>query len=209
MTFKSFNLGIMQNNSYLVADPSTHKAAIIDPSFGSERILQIAEEDGLLISHILFTHAHFDHIIGLSTILDQMTEMPVVALHPADLELWQERGYARDFGIDVPELPKPNLLLDDRSEILIGTMKLIAIHTPGHTPGHSVFYIRDENILFSGDLLFNRSVGRTDLPGGDQTQLIESIWKKVLNLPKSTRILPGHGPETTIGEEIAFNPFLN
>lgn len=208
MTIRSFNLGIMQNNSYLIANQSTKKAAIIDPSFGSEMILQAAEEDGLMISHLLFTHAHFDHIVGLCAIFDQITEKPQIALHPADLAIWQERGHARDFGIDFPALPKPGFLLDDHSEIIIGTTKLLAIHTPGHTPGHTVFYIKDENILFSGDLLFNRGIGRTDLPGGDWDQLKESILKKVFILPQSTRVLPGHGPETTVGEELEFNPFL-
>ncbi len=205
---KTFSLGPMQNNSYLIIDGSTNSAAIVDPSYESEVVVEAALDDGLRISHILITHAHFDHIIGIPSVLKSLSIDPEIAICSADLPLWKEKGDANTFGISLPSLPEPTKFLIDGAEIFLGSTTISVIHTPGHTPGHIAYYIADANSVLVGDLIFYRSIGRTDLPGGDQTQLIDSIKNRILNLPGSTRILPGHGPSTTVEDEISFNPYL-
>lgn len=208
-TIKCFPLGVMQNNSYLIIDPETAETGIIDPSFGSEALVRYIIDNGLSLSFILLTHAHFDHIAGIPPILDGFSVSPRIGLNEYDLPLWKVRGHAEDFGIELRELPEPDLLLEDQMSILLGKAKITVFHTPGHTPGHVVFYLENDSVVFSGDLLFFKGVGRTDLPGGNEAQLLESITAKLFSLPGATRVLPGHGPETTISDEITNNPFLN
>ena len=208
ITIKTFSLGPMQNNSYLIIDGSTKSAALVDPSYESEKVVKAALDNGLRISHILITHAHFDHIIGIPSVIKSLSIDPEIAMCSADLPLWKEKGDASAFGISLPSLPEPTILLSNGGEIFLGSTNISVIHTPGHTPGHLAYYITDVNSVLVGDLIFYRSIGRTDLPGGDQTQLIDSINNRILSLPGTTRILPGHGPSTTVADEISFNPFL-
>jgi len=202
-------LGMTMTNAYLVGEKVSKKAVVIDPGFEGEKILDQAESLGLEIEAIWLTHAHFDHIGGTGAIAAGLNPSPPVALHPEDLWLWDMQGGATLFGLDgVDPGPQPSILLDDGMVLRLGELKFEVRHAPGHTPGHVMFYCKSESVLFCGDVIFQGSIGRTDLPRGSYSILLESIREKVLSLPDDTRLLNGHGPETTVGREKLYNPFL-
>jgi glyoxylase-like metal-dependent hydrolase (beta-lactamase superfamily II) len=201
-------LGPAQTNAYLVADPDTHEAALIDPSWDGDVILAEARRRGWRIAHLWYTHAHFDHIGGAGAIADGLNPLPLVALHPADHVLWRAEGGAGLFGLKIDPGPEPTIDLFEGQALQLGNSRFEVRFTPGHTPGHCIFYVAAEGICFCGDLIFRNSVGRTDLPGSDTDALLQSIKKQVFALPDETRLLPGHGPETTVGYEKQHNPFV-
>ncbi len=203
-----FTLGPVFTNAYLVADSTTAEAVVIDPAWDGKVILAEAQKRDWRIGHLWYTHAHFDHIGGAAEIADSLNPLPLVALHPADRPLWQVQGGAALFGFKIDPGPKPSIDLAHGQTLRLGSLTFEVRHTPGHTPGHVVFYCAAANVLFSGDLIFQRSVGRTDLPAGDWDALVESIQAQVFTLPDETRILSGHGPETRVGEERRGNPFV-
>lgn len=204
----AFTLGPMENNTYLVADTWTHEAAVIDPSFEIGRVLKYAKNQGLEIRQVWLTHAHFDHISGVGDMLRALGDDLTVALHPADLDLWAAGGGGAAFGLLLTPARPPNLALADGQRITLGNYFIETRHAPGHTPGHVIFYENDNGVAFCGDVIFRGSIGRTDLPGGNQNTLLESIRAQVLTLPDATRLLSGHGPETSVGWEREHNPFL-
>jgi glyoxylase-like metal-dependent hydrolase (beta-lactamase superfamily II) len=204
----SFVLGPAMTNAYLVADSETGEAAVIDPAWDGEVILHTASEKGWRIGHIWLTHAHFDHLGGAAAVADGVDPPPPVALHPEDYWLWRAEGGARMFGFQIDPGPEPTIELSDAQRLHLGGLIFDVRAAPGHTPGHVMFYCASAGVLFCGDVIFQMSVGRTDLPGGDHQTLINSIVTQVLTLPDSTRLLSGHGPETTVGVERASNPFL-
>ncbi len=208
----SLTLGPAQTNAYLIADPHTREAAVIDPAWDGDVILAEAQQRGWRIAHLWYTHAHFDHIGGAGAIADALNPLPLVALHPDDHVLWRAEGGAGLFGLKIDPGPEPTIDLYDRQTLRLGSSRFEVRFTPGHTPGHCVFYLPPQadsvGICFCGDLIFHNSVGRTDLPGGDQEALINSIRAQVYTLPDDTRLLPGHGPETTVGYEKQHNPFV-
>jgi hydroxyacylglutathione hydrolase len=204
---KAFILGSLQNNSYLLADKSTHQAAIIDPSDGSEVILREIITNHYQLTQVWFTHAHFDHFTGLDAILNAYPNVQI-GLHPDDLPLWHEGGGANYFGIHMPVYADPGLLLTHGQKLSLSDSSIEVRHTPGHSPGHVIFYDPEAELAYCGDLIFQGSIGRTDLPGGDFDTIIKSIKTQVLTLPAGTRLLPGHGPETTVQQEAETNPFL-
>jgi glyoxylase-like metal-dependent hydrolase (beta-lactamase superfamily II) len=205
-------LGPVSTNAYLLADSETGEAAVIDPAWDGERIAAEAEKRGWRIGQVWVTHAHFDHIGGLAQLADSLIRSnhpsPQVALHSADLPLWREGGLGGPLGLAVEPGPEPAVDLATAHGLSLGGLRFEVRHAPGHTPGLCVFYCAAESVLFSGDLIFQGGVGRTDLPGGDWETLLDSIRTRVLTLPDETLILPGHGPETTVGEERANNPFV-
>jgi glyoxylase-like metal-dependent hydrolase (beta-lactamase superfamily II) len=134
--------------------------------------------------------------------------MPPVALHPRDYGLWRVKGGAAMFGIEIEPCPEPTVDLSQFVRLHLGEEEFEVRHAPGHTPGHVVFYCAQESVAFCGDVIFQGSIGRTDLPGGNYDTLIESIHSQILTLPDDTRLLSGHGPETTVGVERVNNPFL-
>lgn len=201
-------LGPMENNTYLIADSETGQAVAVDPSFDSELVLDELNRRGWKLTGIWLTHAHFDHIAGVKTLLDATQPQPVVGLHPLDLPLWRQGGGARIFGQQVEPGPEPKLHFEHEQTLSLGKEVLEVRHTPGHTPGHVTFYSRSARAALCGDLIFFRGVGRTDLPGGDMETLLQSIHTQILTLPPDTRLLSGHGPETTVKDEQAENPFL-
>lgn len=203
-----FILGPIENNSYLIVDLTTKKAAIVDPSFDSKQILLAAQKNNYGISQIWCTHAHFDHISGINEIIPELSQSPEIYLHKDDLLLWNDQGGARLFGFPFENKYTPTLLLDNFDSIHLGNIKVHTRHTPGHTPGHIIYHLARENIVFCGDLIFRMSVGRTDLPGGNHLQLLRSIDQEIKTLPDETRLLSGHGPESTVGYEKKYNPFL-
>ncbi|MCG2783682.1 MAG: MBL fold metallo-hydrolase [Anaerolineae bacterium] len=204
----AFTLGPVQTNAYLVADPQTKEAAVIDPSWDGHLILAEAQKRGWRIGHLWYTHAHFDHIGGAAAIADALNPLPLVALHPADHVLWRAGGGGRMFGLPIDPGPEPSIDFVHVQTLRLGSNIFEVRYTPGHTPGHVVFYCAAENTCFCGDLIFAHSVGRTDLPGGNWDTLVQSIREQIYSLPESTRLLSGHGPETSVGEEKVSNPFV-
>jgi glyoxylase-like metal-dependent hydrolase (beta-lactamase superfamily II) len=219
----SFTLGPAQTNAYLVADSETKEAVVIDPSWDGHIILEAAKKRGWRIGHMWYTHAHFDHIGGAGAIADALNPLPLVALHPNDHVLWRAGGGGAIFGFDIDPGPEPTIDFYHGQILSLGGVEFEVRFTPGHTPGHCILYVsipdpraersdpigeRSRSVCFCGDLIFAGSVGRTDLPGGDWDQLVESIKTQVFTMPADTRLLSGHGPETTVGKEKVSNPFV-
>jgi len=205
----SFTLGPVQTNAYLIADASSGDAAVIDPAWDGEIILAEAQRRGWRIAHLWYTHAHFDHIGGAGAIADALNPLPLVALHPADHDLWKAAGGGPMFGFNIDPGPEPTIDFTHAQSLHLGSNHFEVRHTPGHTPGHVVLYCAEANVCFCGDLIFSGSVGRTDLPGGSWSDLVESIQEQIYSLPDKTRLLSGHGSETTVAEEKMSNPFVN
>lgn len=206
MIVKSHIVGLAQSNCYVVACEETKQAVVIDPGWSADEILASVEELGVTIKQILLTHAHFDHWGALADVVDA-TKAPV-AMHPLDLPLLHDGGGARFFNIEVRPVADPNISLEAGQMIEVGTLRFETRFTPGHSPGHVVFYIAEEKAVFVGDVLFQSGIGRTDLPGGDFDTLISSIRTHLLTMPDDVVVYSGHGPTTTIGNERQFNPFL-
>jgi hydroxyacylglutathione hydrolase len=204
----SFTLGPAQTNAYLVADSATKEAAVIDPAWDGHVILAEAQKRSWRIAHLWYTHAHFDHIGGAGAIADALNPLPLVALHPNDHVLWRAGGGGAIFGFDIDPGPEPTIDFYHGQILRLGSVEFEVRFTPGHTPGHCVLYVSSSSVCFCGDLIFAGSVGRTDLPGGNWEQLIESIRTQVFTMPDETRLLSGHGPETTVAEEKRSNPFV-
>jgi glyoxylase-like metal-dependent hydrolase (beta-lactamase superfamily II) len=204
----AFVLGPVQTNAYLVADGETQDAAVIDPAWDGRIILAEARRRGWRIAHLWYTHAHFDHIGGAGEIADGLNRLPLVALHPADHILWRAEGGAPLFGFKIDPGPEPAIDLKQGQKLLLGKVEFEVRFTPGHTPGHCIFYVPSAAVCFCGDLIFQNGVGRADLPGGDWATLVDSIRSQIFSLPDATRLLSGHGPETTVGREKKFNPFV-
>ena len=205
----SFTLGPAQTNAYLVADSETKEAAVIDPSWDGHVILAAAQQRGWRIGHLWYTHAHFDHIGGAGAIADALNPLPLVALHPNDHVLWRAGGGGKLFGFEIDPGPEPTIDFTHGMAMRLGSVEFEVRFTPGHTAGHCILYVAASDICFCGDLIFNGSVGRTDLPGGNFAQLKKSIREQVYTLPDETRLLSGHGPETTVGAEKQSNPFVS
>lgn len=205
-------LGPVATNVYLVGDPETREAVIIDPAWDGPRLVEEIKAGGWQLQAIWLTHAHFDHFAGLADILEGLkSELPedfYVGLHPKDLPLWKVRGGAVMFGVQVKKAPRPGHDFQEGQELAVGDYNFIVHHAPGHSAGHVIFHCPQEKVLFSGDVIFNQGIGRTDLLGGSYQTLLDSIQKWVLPLPDETRIYSGHGPVTTVGDEKNSNPFL-
>lgn len=198
----AFSIGPMGNNSYLVYDSQSLQGIVIDPSFGSKLILEEANKLGINLQAIWLTHGHFDHIAGTSEIILTNNPSIPVGIHRLDLLLYQSNGGADQFGLKIKPGPRPQLFFKHGQILELGNNRLEVRHTPGHTPGHVIFYSQAENIVFCGDLIFRSGIGRTDLPGGNFAELVNSIQTQVFTLPGETRLLSGHGEDTTIEEEI-------
>jgi hydroxyacylglutathione hydrolase len=205
----SMVLGPVATNAYLVGDPNSKTAVVVDPAWDGEFIRKEADRRGWRIEQLWLTHAHFDHIGGIAGLIGGVEPPPSIALHPADLPLYSAQGGAALFGMRLEATPKPTQQLSHGQVLKLGERNFEVRHTPGHTPGHVVFYCGAEKVVFCGDVIFWGSIGRTDLPGGSYDILIRSIHDQILSLPNDTRLLSGHGGETTVGAERRTNPFLN
>jgi len=203
-------VGPLQCNCSLLACARTKQAVIIDPGDEGERIYQRVQELGLEIKYILHTHAHFDHIGGTG-IIRSKTEAPC-CLHRDDEVLYQQLPMqGQMFGMKFEAAPAIEKYLEDGDSLRFGDVEFEVIHTPGHSPGSVCFQVvaGTEKKLFSGDTLFQTSIGRTDLWGGNFAQIIQSIKDRILVLDDDLVVFPGHGPTTKVGIEKARNPFLN
>lgn len=212
MNIARFEFSLFGINTYVVYDPKEKKAAIVDPgminSEEEEALFRFLERNDLTVTHIINTHLHIDHAIG-AAYAKMKYKVPVFA-HRDDEFLGERlRMQAESFGINekVKDISIDSYL-EDGDVIKIGSGELRVIHVPGHSPGSVALYDPQGGFVISGDALFDGSVGRTDLPGGNGAQLIKSIREKLLSLPDATVVYPGHGPATTIGRERAANPFL-
>jgi glyoxylase-like metal-dependent hydrolase (beta-lactamase superfamily II) len=197
---------MIQTNCYVVGCEKTNLGLVIDPGGDPERILDAVERHQLTVKYVLDTHAHFDHTDANGAIVEATSA--ALALHPDDLPLLEASGGAALFGLRADPSPPPDFELDDGDEIVVGNLRFLVLHTPGHTPGHVCFYEPTEGVLFDGDVLFYRGVGRTDLPGGSWEQLYSSIRNTLFALPDETVVYSGHGQPTRIGDEKKLNPWL-
>ncbi len=199
-------VGVFAENCWIIGSRRTGEAIAIDPGDQPEEILALARDMGVKIKIIANSHAHIDHIMGVRGV--QSATGAKFLLHQGDLPIARSAAAsaAALLGQQVEPPPEPDAFLSDGDEVEVAGVKLRVIHTPGHTPGSVSFYT--EGMLFSGDTLFQASIGRTDLPGGDYRQEMESIVKKLLVLPDDTIVLPGHMRETRIGFERQANPFI-
>jgi glyoxylase-like metal-dependent hydrolase (beta-lactamase superfamily II) len=198
-------VGAFQENCYLVSDPDSDAIAIVDPGSEAERIIAEVEQTGRIPQAIWITHAHVDHI-GAIAAVKRRWDVPVW-LHPLDEPLYRVGGrQAQLYGIPYEEPPAPDRQFADGDRLTLGKLELTVMHAPGHAPGHVVLHGHGNAIV--GDCLFAGSIGRTDLPFSNPTQLEESL-KRIAALAPETVVHPGHGDTTTIGEEKISNPFLN
>jgi hydroxyacylglutathione hydrolase len=200
-------VGPLQCNCSILGDEISLEAIVVDPGDDIPRILSVLDKHNLTVKQIVITHAHIDHIAGAQR-LKRVTGAPIL-YNENDLPLVEMMGtQASWLGVLTPEVPPPDDTLDDGKRIAIIGLTGSILHTPGHTQGSVCLYLPDQSLLLAGDTLFNGSVGRTDLPGGNTRQLISSIHNRLLTLPDETTVIPGHGRNTTIGVERELNPFL-
>ena len=207
MRLLSFTGGAFQQNGWLALCEATGETLVVDPGAAAPEMCRAIESGGLDVKAIILTHAHLDHVEGVPDIR-AITDAPI-RLHPADGFLYQAAaGQAAAFGMRVRELPDVDGELAHGDELEFGECSFGVRHAPGHSPGHVVLVSDDDAVAIVADVVFAGSIGRTDLPGGDFHQLIQSIREQVLTLSDDTRLLTGHGPETTVGRERRTNPFL-
>ncbi len=207
-------VGMLQCNCSILGDETSHEAIVVDPGDDIPRIMALLQRHHLTVKQILITHAHIDHIAGAAR-LKQLTGAPIL-YNPRDLPLVKIMDMQAGWlGMPTPEVHPPDDTLEEGRVIAIGAfdngppaLTGNILFTPGHTQGSVCLHLPAQNLLLAGDTLFAGSVGRTDLPGGDGPTLIRSIHSKLLTLPDDTIVIPGHGPQTTIGEERESNPFL-
>jgi len=200
-------VGLLQCNCSIFGDEQTREAIVVDPGEEIDRITEALDEHRLKVKAIVITHAHIDHVAGAHK-LRGLTGAPVY-MNERDTELLNAlEMQARWLGVDTPPRTEVDVAAKDGSVLHLGSAEFRVIHTPGHTQGSLSLWIPEENKLVAGDTLFLDSIGRTDLPGGNARQILSSIKTRLFELPDRTVVIPGHGPETTIGREKERNPFL-
>jgi glyoxylase-like metal-dependent hydrolase (beta-lactamase superfamily II) len=210
MIIKTLSVGALGTNCYVIAERSGGPGAIIDPGGEPARILDVARP--FVIRYVIDTHAHFDHIVANAAVLQALRETQAspaaLVAHPQAAPLLAADGDASLFGLPPVSSPPPDRLVEAGDILSLGSASLRVMHTPGHSPGSISLYCQEEGVIFCGDVLFRRGVGRTDLPGGSWAELKASITQQLLALPDETVVYPGHGPSTTVGAERRGNPFL-
>jgi glyoxylase-like metal-dependent hydrolase (beta-lactamase superfamily II) len=207
MILESFPVGPLRCNCTILGDEVTHEAVVVDPGDNIAEILSRLQTHGLTLRQIVITHAHIDHVGG-AALLKKATGAPVL-LNQQDLGLLAAMEMQAGWlGVPTPEVASPDASAEDGLTVGLATLPAEVIHTPGHTPGSICLLFPQQQLLLAGDTLFSGSIGRTDLPGGDGRQILRSLRDRLMVLPDRTRVLPGHGPDTTIGEEKQSNPFL-
>ena len=206
-----FAVGPIQANCVLLGDAGAGEIVVIDPGDEGERIAERVRASGLTPTMILHTHGHLDHVGGTAELWRLLGGELPIGLHPDEIELYRHAPMqAAMFGLEVEAPPDPTLLYEHGQRLKIGGLELEIRHTPGHSPGGVCFVVSgaEEPLAIVGDVLFAGSIGRTDLMGGSFPVLEKSIREQLYTLPDATRVVCGHGPDTTIGRERAANPFV-
>lgn len=199
-------VGPLQVNCFIVADERTKEAIVIDPGDDAQDILAMVRDKGLQVKYIVNTHAHFDHVTANQALKDATGA--ALLLHEGDAPLLATiPQHAKMFGMTAPSSPPADRFVNHGDVLTVGGIPLKVLHTPGHSPGG--ICLLGDGFVFTGDALFESSIGRTDLPGGDLMTLINAIKEHLMTLPDETQVFCGHGPATTIGAERRENPFLN
>jgi glyoxylase-like metal-dependent hydrolase (beta-lactamase superfamily II) len=205
----SFTFNAFQENTYVLWD-ETGECVIVDPgcydAAEQKEFSDFISEERLTVKYLLNTHCHIDHVLGNAFVRDTYA-VPLLIHRDDEPVLRSVKAYAPNYGFANYQEALPDRWLNESDAVTFGTTTLSVIHLPGHSPGHVGFYNSAEQTLVAGDVLFRSSIGRTDLPGGDFDTLITSIHRKLFVLPDTVTVYPGHGPETTLGEEKASNPF--
>jgi hydroxyacylglutathione hydrolase len=211
VVIKKFVFNPFFENSYILWDESSKEAAVIDPGCSNkaeeDELRSYIEDTELQVKYLINTHCHIDHILGIKYVKDKYNvqfyapEADIPLLIHADKQ-------AEAFGIEIEKPPLPDVYLTEFTHMNLGSAPLQLLFTPGHSPGEYCIYLEKEKLCVTGDVLFRRSIGRTDLWGGDFNQLIHSIKTKLFTLPDEVKIYPGHGESSTIGEEKSGNPFI-
>ncbi|MHB1743709.1 MAG: MBL fold metallo-hydrolase [Acidobacteriaceae bacterium] len=207
MIHEIFPVGPLACNCSVLADETTLRATVIDPGADIEKILAVLKQHHLIVEQIIVTHAHIDHVGG-AVRLKRLTGADIY-MNQHDLPLLKMMDMQAGWlGVAVPEVAAPDVDASDLLALTIAGEPAHVLHTPGHTEGSICLHLPAPQLLLAGDTLFAGSIGRTDLPGGDLRKILRSLKERLLTLPDATRVIPGHGPETTIGEERETNPFL-
>jgi hydroxyacylglutathione hydrolase len=218
MIIQTFVLTPFQQNTRVVSCEKTRKAICIDPGEPSQDVVDYIRENDLDLQAIILTHGHLDHIGGTGALAAEFPDAAVL-LHKEEMYLYDalpqqplfmgiQPHQMREMGMEYEPAPKPTRFLEHHEVYEVGNLKFSVRHCPGHTRGHIVLAEESERVVFTGDCLFSGTIGRTDLPGGDYDQLIESIRENVMSLDDDFTVYCGHGPETTVGHERLTNPFL-
>ena len=205
---KRLVVGQFQANCYIMVDEATASAALIDPGDEALVISRVIKESGAKLTHIMMTHIHPDHVLAAGKLQEEYPDATVM-VHQDDMPfLLEDMIELAAFSFDLSDCRPfhPTIYFEDGQQLKVGEMEIKVIHTPGHTPGGVCLSV--DKVLFTGDTLFASGIGRTDLSGGSYEQIMHSIREKLLVLPEETTIYPGHGPESTIGEEKRSNPWL-
>jgi len=205
MLVKKLVVGELQTNCYVLGDEKSKEAVVIDPGGDLEDIEKVIQKEGLIIKYIILTHGHADHIAALTELKKRTNAL--IYIHAADADMLVEPSYNLSFFTGENLVcPKADKFLDDGDRIKVGDLELEVLHTPGHSPGGISLFT--DKVIFTGDTLFCEGIGRSDLPGASHAQLLQSIKNKILSKPDDTVVYPGHGPETTIGDEKKNNPWI-
>ena len=209
MIVESFPVGALSCNATILGDEKTGEAIVIDGGDGRDDVLKRLAAHGLRARYLVHTHAHFDHIADVGGLRERTGASAL--LHPADLPIYHAQpALVRAFGFSMPEPVRLDGDLLDGDRLVVGSLALEVLHTPGHTPGSVSFALENGNVttIFSGDTLFAGSIGRWDLGGTSMEDIVDSIARKLLVFADGTLVVPGHGPSTTIGAERRSNPYL-
>ena len=213
LNIKQFAFNLFEENTYIASDSESGDAIVIDPGMSNDaemaRFEKYVADNNLNIKEIVLTHMHLDHCFGANR-LHRATGAPIAASAEDAILGVSIVGQATRFGIYLPESEavRASIDLTDGDTVSFGSETLTVLAVPGHSRGGIALYSATAKVVFTGDSLFQGSIGRTDLPGGNHTELIDSVRTKLLTLPADTLVLPGHGPSTTIGRELQYNPFV-
>ena len=207
MKIQNFVLGMVGTNCYLVVNEEEKQCILIDPAVYSGEIAEQIRREGLDLRAILLTHGHFDHIMGIDGFRKEFPEIPVYA-HREEEALLKDASMNASLEFGRQYTFSGAAYAEDGDVLDLAGMQFQVIHTPGHTIGGCCYYLQEEKVLFSGDTLFQESIGRTDFPTGNGGQLMRSIREKLFTLPEETAVYPGHMERTTIGDEKKYNPYF-